>query len=244
MMLTSNAATLQGWRTQLDRGRRVNWYTMNALVTTARRLLDGKQDPATGFHEIGRRCALDGHSLTDTMGWVESLMELCPRRVRRRLDHRHLAESLGSGWTSGEHERRCTDSDLLVSAGYLGERLSEVFASAGSLGFRDMTGQDTAVIVLEPNTGLLGPRARASIRSTITEYAQRAFQHGETVCSSSSGRILVVVLETPQLKEQLNHLVTECQRSPMMAGCRLQGWIEHLPPHHQDLEAFLADLTG
>jgi hypothetical protein len=101
-----------------------------------------------------------------------------------------------------------------------------------------------ALVVLDVDSGLLPPVARAAAMTALASQARRAFTAGEPMAATPTGRLLILVERTPELAVVVRSVVAICEVSPLLAGCsRVQGWVEPLPPDRSHLWAHLAELA-
>jgi hypothetical protein len=239
MLLTvhPNEGVVAEWRQRVEAG----WGTGTHSHTLARveslviSLLDGTCDPEIAIGEIGRRCAIDGHELVDVAGWLTILMSLVPRKIRHRLEGRPCAEALANGWAHATLDLRPAFRRLAPVA-VLHMRLRELVDQCNHLGI-DLV-RHYVLVVLDADTGPLGPGARAAVLRQVAEAAQRTFHAGETIAETHSGRIIVLGPRRLDLPEVVQALLAEVQDRPQVGEHRARGWIEPLSRgslHHDAL---------
>jgi hypothetical protein len=242
---SDHGAIVAEWRRRVREGWGTgsHWHTIDSTDALVRSLLDGSGPPVEALAELGRRCGVDGHALEDVMGWVAELVSLVPRTRRRRLDTRPAAVALASGWADGALERRQSQSAGLASVGALRLALLEHYGRAEALGTDPAAAR--ALAVVEADTGLLPPAARAASTHALAHHVRQAFTDGEPIARTATGRVLVLAERSPALAMKVNDVVSASEASPLLAGCRrVRGWVERLAPDATHVDAHLADLAS
>jgi hypothetical protein len=223
-----NEGVVAQWRQMVEAGwgTGTHSHTLAMVESLVIDLLEGTCEPEAALGEIGRRCATDGHELADVSGWLTILVGLSPRRIRNRLQSRSCAEALASGWVHAALDIR-PPFRRLAPVAVLHMRLRELADQCNALGM-DLV-QHYVFVVLDADTGALGPGARASVMRQVAEAALRTFRSGETIAATDSGRIIVLGPRSRDLPSMVQTLVAEVQDRPQVAGHRVGGWIEPLP---------------
>jgi len=174
------------------------------------------------------------------MALLKILLNLPPGTIRRRLARRTCAEALARGWAHGTLDLHPPAGDVAPLA-MLRLRLHELVEQCASLGV-DL-GDHYALVILDADTGSLGPDAREPVMREVARAAQRRFRGGETVAATESGRVIVLGARHPQLPGVVQSLLAEVQSRPPLAGHRACGWIEPLPSGALHHDALLDDLA-
>lgn len=245
MALTSDRATiLVEWRRRVRAGWGLgaHWHTLDGTAALVRGLLDGTGDPAAVLRELGRRCGVDGHPLDQVTAWMGELIEVLPRRLRRQVDQRKVALALATGWAEGALERRHGRASGVAPMGALELVLEQCYDRCEVLDVNPSVRY--ALVVLDVDSGLLPPVARAAAMIALASQARRTFTAGEPMAATPTGRLLILVERTPELAAVVSSVVATCEVSPLLAGCsRVQGWVEPLAPDRTHLCAHLAELA-
>src|SRR5436305_2977140 len=107
-MTTDRRSLLVEWRRRVRAGWGLgpHWHTIDGTAPLVSTLLDGSADPCAVLAELGRRCGHDGHPLDQVTAWTGELIDVLPRRLRRKVDQRRAAVALAKGWSEGALERR------------------------------------------------------------------------------------------------------------------------------------------
>lgn len=243
-MLTAHPdeAAVNEWRRRIVAGwgTGTHSHTLAAVEPIVLRLLDGTREPDEALTEIGRRCASDGHAFADVAAWLTILVEVAPRRMRRRLESRAAAEALAKGWAEAALDLRPAFRRL-APVTVLQLRLRELADQCTSLGLS--LGEHYVIAVLDVDTGAIGPDARRSVLRLVADAAQQSFRAGETIAAAHSGRILVLAPRHRELAALVHGIVTDIQSRPEVAAHRVQGWIEPLPRDRRHADELVADLA-
>jgi hypothetical protein len=214
--------------------------TVEAIRPRLADVVEQRVPAAQGLEEIGRRCGADGHPLEDAVGWVTALFELLPKRRRRQFDRQAGAVALAAGWSEGMLQRHAEDGPHATTE-LLRLRLQEHYDECAA------NDQDPAslftLVVFDADTGTLGPRARAAAMAAVLEGVRDRFTTGQTITTTTTGRVLLLADRGPSLPAAIHELVTWAQTQPALAGCRVRGWIEPLSPFRHHLEGHLSDLS-
>jgi len=220
-----------------------HWHTIDGTDALVRRVVDEPTSATEVLAELGRRCALDGHSLDNVTAWTAELIKLSPRRVRRRLDSRDAAVALAAGWADGALQRRHSRAAGFASLGALRLALIQHYERCACLGIDPV--EVSALVVLDADSGLLSPVARAAAMEALAVHVSSHFTDGEPTAATPTGRVLVLAERTPDLAREVREVVIACEASPLLAGClRVLGWVERLPSDPTLVVAFLADLAS
>jgi hypothetical protein len=245
MSLTTDRGTiLVEWRRRVRAGWGLgpHWHTIDGTAALVRTLLDGTADPCAVLGELGRRCGHDGHPFDQVTAWTNELIEVLPRRLRRRVDQRRAAVALANGWAEGALERRHARGTGVAPMGALQMALEQCYDRCEAVGTD--AAATYALVVLDVDSGLLPPIPRAAAMAAVASHARRVFAAGEPMAATPTGRLLVLVERSPQLSTTVSSVVATCEVSPLLAGCsRVQGWVEPLPRDRAHLDAHLADLA-
>jgi hypothetical protein len=245
MLLTADHGTIvTEWRQRVRTGWGAgpHWHTIDGTAALVRTLLDGRAEPAVAMSELGRRCGMDGHGLDDVTAWMDELLDVAPRRLRRHLDRSEAAVALTAGWAEGTLERRHSELDDLVPVAALELAVRQKYEQCETMALPITSSYALAVIVAE--TDGLPWRARVTAVNALATRVRRAFCNGETMAATPTGRILVLVERTPELAAVVRAVTLECEASPLLAGCtRVRGWVEPLAPDPQHLSSHLAELA-
>jgi hypothetical protein len=245
MLMTADHGTIVAeWRRRVRTGwgSGPHWHTIDGTDAVVRTLLDGTAEPAVALAELGRRCGMDGHSLDDVTAWMNELLDVAPRKLRRRLDHREAAVALASGWAEGTLEHRHTEVDDLVPVAVLEMAINRCYDQCEAMGIDAPSASALAVLIAD--TEGLPWLARAAALGAMATHARRAFAKGETVAATPTGRVIVLADREPGLAATVREIVDACEASPLLAGCaRVRGWVEPLAPDRHHLAAHLAELA-
>ena len=244
MALTTDRATiLVEWRRRVRAGWGLgpHWHTIDGTAPLVSTLLDGSADPCAVLGELGRRCGHDGHPLDQVTAWTGELIDVLPRRLRRKVDQRRAAVALATGWAEGALERRHSRSFGVAPMGALAWPSSS--ATTGATRSVPAPRSRTRWSYWTP-TAASSRRCRAAAMAAISSHARRAFAAGEPMAATPTGRLLVLAERSPDLPSVVRSIVTTCEASPLLAGCsRVQGWVEPLPPDRTHIDAYLAELA-
>jgi hypothetical protein len=237
-----NEEVVGEWRRRVEAewGIGTHSHTLAAVEGLVMDLLEGTVDAIDAMSEIGRRCALDRHELVDVAGWMTILVEISPRKSRRRFESRVCAEALASGWAHAVLDLRAPLRRLAPLA-VLRMRLKELADQCNALGL-DLV-RHYVLVVLDVDTGALGPHGRRSVLRHVADAAQRTFRAGETVVATDSGRILVLGPRRRELPGEVHTLISEAQMCSGLASHRVCGWIEPLPRSSRYLDALIDSLA-
>jgi hypothetical protein len=243
--LTADRATiLVEWRRRVRAGWGLgpHWHTIDGTAPLVTTLLDGTADPCDVLSELGRRCGHDGHPLDQVTAWTGELIDVLPRRLRRKVDQRRAAVALATGWAEGALERRHSRSFGVAPMGALRLALEQCYDRCESIGTN--ASDSYSLVVLDADSGLLPPVPRAAAMAAIASHARRAFAAGEPMAATPTGRLLVLAERSPDLPSVVRSIVATCEVSPLLAGCsRVQGWLEPLPPDRTHIDGYLAELA-
>jgi GGDEF-like domain len=99
------------------------------------------------------------------------------------------------------------------------------------------------LVVLDADTGPLGPGARASVLRQVADAAQNTFRAGETIAATDSGRIIILGPRRRDLPGMVQNLLAEVQDQPQVGDHRVCGWIEPLPRDRVHHDALIDDLA-
>ena len=237
-----NEGVVTQWRQRVEAGwgTGTHSHTLAMVENLVIDLLEGTTEPEHTLGEIGRRCANDGHELVDVAGWFTILVDLVPRTVRHRLESRACGEALANGWAQATLDLR-QPFRRLAPVAVLHMRLRELSDQCNALGM-DLV-HHYVLVVLDADTGPLGPGARASVLRLVAEAAQQTFRAGETVAATDSGRIIILGPRRRELPEMVQTLLAEVQDLPQVGGHRVCGWIEPLPRDRLHHDALIDDLA-
>ena len=245
MAMTMDRSTvLVEWRRRVRAGWGLgpHWHTIDGTAALVRSLIDGSSEPCAVLGELGRRCGHDGHPLDQVTAWTNELIEVLPRRMRKRVDQRRAAVALATGWADGALERRHGRGTGVAPMGALQLALEQCYDRCEAIGAN--ASSTYALVVLDVDSGLLPPVARAAAMAAVASHARRAFTAGEPMAATPTGRLIVLVERRPELANDVRSLVDLCETSPLVAGCsRVQGWIEPLAPDRSHVDAHLAELA-
>ena len=237
-----NEGVVTQWRQRVDAGwgTGTHSHTLAMVENLVIDLLEGTCEPEQALGEIGRRCANDGHELVDVNGWLSILVGLAPRKIRNRLESRACAEALANGWAQATLDLR-QPFRRLAPVAMLHMRLKELSDQCKALGI-DLV-YHYVLVVLDADTGPLGPGARASVLREVAEAAQQTFRAGETIAATDSGRIIILGPRRRDLPAMVQTLLAEVQDQPRVGDHRVCGWIEPLPRERVHHDALIDDLA-
>jgi len=235
--------TMQEWRRRVvDRwGAGSHVATLDVIEPCVADLVAHKVDPEDGLAEVGRQCGRDGHPLEDVVGWVSTLFDVLPRRQRRHLETSAGAVALTTGWADGRLERHASGTTPASTTELLRLRLQEHYDECAS------RHQDPAslytLVVFDADTGALGPRTRSTAMAALAEGVRDIFHSGETISTTSTGRVLILADRRSDLGADVHRVVTWAESQQALAGFRVRGWVEPLSPFRHHIDDHLADLT-
>ena len=162
MALTTDRGTiLVEWRRRVRAGWGLgpHWHTIDGTAPLVGTLLDGSADPCAVLGELGRRCGHDGHPFDQVTAWTGELIDVLPRRLRRKVDQRRAAVALATGWAEGALERRHSRSFGVAPMGALRLALEQCYDRCESIGTN--ASDAYSLVVLDADSGLLPPVPRA-----------------------------------------------------------------------------------
>jgi hypothetical protein len=233
------------WRRRVRTGWGLgaHWHAIDSTAALVRALVDGRAEPEEVLGELGRRCGVDGHPLDQTIAWTAELIDVLPRRLRRKVDQRQAAIALAAGWADGALERAHARGNGVSSMAALQLELRRIYEQCAALGTNPVT--IYAIVVFDIDSGLLPPAARAAAVAAMAAHAARTFAAGETVAATATGRLLILAERAGDLHAAVRAAVVAAEASPLLAGCgRVQGWVEPLAPDPTHVDAHLAELAG
>jgi hypothetical protein len=204
-----------------------------------------RSDLTPRLTRFGREMGSDGWMLSEVAAWITTLADLAGDvgDPLRTFDAGvALTEGWADGYLYGAQTANCTDGLTgLALLPVLRMRLGQVYDQFAGLGIPARQVFCTAVI--DVDLGDRPPLERDAAMVVVGDQVARVYSGGETA-AVWGGRVLVLTSRTEATHETFRGLLVSLQGFPLLAGGRVMGWIEDLPPSTDDLDRYLGDLVS
>lgn len=184
------------------------------------------------LHGIGHALAADGHPLDDVLAWFR-LLAGRSRAIRQALAQGGI-EHLAEGWADGVlHEEM--GRSAVAPFEVLRLRVRQQMEHSRSLD--EAPGQQLALVVIETD-GTSGCTARAA------RHARDAFNAGETMAATTTGKLLVLVRRDHDVRRRTLHLTEALRLDDQFRSTPVRVWIEPLAMSAEHVDSHLLGLAS
>lgn len=180
---------------------------------------------------VGYQFATEGHPLNDVLTWLH-LLATRSRGLRQVLVGGGI-EQLAGGWAEGA---LCSDAAKAVTPfEVLRLRLRQQVQREHVLG--QSPGTHLALVVIETD----GSGASAA---RVAHHAREVFRAGETMATTPSGKLIVLVRRDHNVHELAAHVTNAMRADSELVGTTVRVWIEPLAMSADHVDSHLLGLAS
>jgi hypothetical protein len=184
------------------------------------------------LHTIGQHFATEGHRLDEVLAWFH-LLAARSRPIRQMLDCGGVI-NLAGGWADG-----VLHYDFGASAvapfEVLRLRVQQQVELVRSLG--ESPGRHYALVVIEAASKL-------DCAARVAQHARGIFSTGETMASTPSGKLLVLVHRDDDVRRRTLRLTDALRQDDQLRGTPVRVWIEPLAMSAEHVDSHLLGLAS